>query len=331
MIPEANNQVTSPSFFGRFGGFLKRLLLAFLKLGLVFIVIALLVGAAWLIYQEINRSFNSVVTRTDINTRRIEETEKGIDSLKATAESQREEAIALQAAAATSDAQITTLEDEVAAEQVRQDELLVVLEGQLSSFIESTETISGNVELLNEGLFALQQDTTANVSEIDALGGQVDALQTDLGTLNGELVAVQTELGAFSAEEFDRMRQTLVLFRAWESIGRARLRLFEGNAGLATADLEAASAAVGSLLVTVAADAEMTEALERVQQRLDLAASNLPDDLDAAGRDLETAWERVDLILSDLLLVAETQIEPTITPAAIEPTTSPTPTVEASS
>jgi hypothetical protein len=102
-----------------------------------------------------------------------------------------------------------------------------------------------------------------------------------------------------ATEDVEALRQTLALFRVWELVARARLRLLEDNPGLALADVQAAQAAVETILET--AVEETVASLTPVQQRLDLAAASLPDDPLTAGRDLETAWESLDVYLGELL------------------------------
>jgi hypothetical protein len=328
MMAQTDNEPTQPGFLSRLGGFLKRLLLAFLKLALIFIIIVALAGVAWLIYQEIDRSFDSVTARMDRNTERIELAESDVDRLLAANEIGEEQVAALQSAVATQDATIAaqeatiaTLESDLAAGQEQHDELLTMLEARMTALIASTETISGNVSFLNEGLVSLQGDITTNVSDIDAVGGEVDALQADLLAVNGQVEEVQVELSDYSAEEFIRMRQALALFRVWEMVSRARLRLIEDNAGLAAGDIDAALASVGRLQAAVPEEEETTTAgLEEVQERLTLAAANLPDDQVAAGRDLETAWELLDAALAELFDEEVPTPQETPTP---EPTASP--------
>ena len=74
-------------------GFLKRLLLAFIKLTIFFIVLAVLAVGGWLIYQEIDRSFGSVTQRMEINARRIEESNQLIDTLLTRIEEQQEDIV----------------------------------------------------------------------------------------------------------------------------------------------------------------------------------------------------------------------------------------------
>ena len=110
-------------------------------------------------------------------------------------------------------------------------------------------------------------------------------------------------------------RRAIALFRIWEMIGRARLRLVDDNAGLAAADVELALAAVDDLLardlaVTATAQDEvepapLAEDLSTLRERLVLAGANLPDQPIAAGRDLETAWETLDAIITNVVANGE--------------------------
>jgi len=148
-------------------------------------------------------------------------------------------------------------------------------------------------------------------------------------------------------------RQVLTLFRVWELISRARLRLLEDNFGLARADTEQALRTMDFLL---AAAPEEAETWQRIQARLELALAALPDDPDMAAGDLESAWDALDELLTAMLLpelatagslpedagdsaaAEESTVEPTPTeatpapaataPAQSEAEGSPTPTPE---
>ncbi len=280
---------------------MKRLLLAFIKLGLVFLALAALAGVAWLIYQEIDRSFESVNRHVDFNGGRIDEVEKDIVVLSAANELREEQDKILQTAITDQATVIADLESNLDAELKQQAEDLATLEERITVLVANTDTISGHLSVLNDGLVALQLDTTTNVSDIDAVGGEVDALQGDLALLFGQVEAVQTELSDYSADEFNSMRQALALFRVWEMVSRARLRLIEQNVGLAVVDIDTALASVDRLLVIYSQEEDAATAeLEQVQQRLTLAAAGLPDDPAAAARDLETAWQLLDASLGAL-------------------------------
>ena len=102
----------------------------------------------------------------------------------------------------------------------------------------------------------------------------------------------------------EQFQQTLTLFRAWELLSRARLRLAEANFGLAMADVADAQA----LLTTVAmpvAEGEEAASLDSLQQRLTLVLTSLPDDPTTATADLELAWEQLDAVMAGLLAIDE--------------------------
>ena len=151
------------------------------------------------------------------------------------------------------------------------------------------------------------------------------------------------------------MTQTLMLFRAWELVARARLRLLENNPGLAQTDVTKADDMLQLIILILPEDSPETDSLQTVQTRLALAADNLDLDAELAGTDLETAWDELDKILATRLQpivdglaidldaetpqplesVTETQQTPTPEPTAlttpeVTPTLEVTPTPEPS-
>jgi hypothetical protein len=199
------------------------------------------------------------------------------------------------------DGRVAAVEREMTADLERQASQLAVLEARLDEMVEAGVVISENVALLNGGIAALQTDIVGFGSDLDSLGGEVDGLQSEVAGLDGETVALQASLEdpLAATEDVAELRQILVLFRVWELVARARLRLVEGNPGLALADVQAAQGALTAVID--ASSEEMAAVLTPVQQRLDLAAAGLPDDPITAARDLETAWEALDGLLSELL------------------------------
>ena len=83
-------------------------------------------------------------------------------------------------------------------------------------------------------------------------------------------------------------------------MARARLQLAEANIGLASTDIGAATAAVSDLLAATSDEATI-EALTLIATRMSLAQAQLPGDPAAAARDLDAAWETVDLLLLEVL------------------------------
>ena len=121
------------------------------------------------------------------------------------------------------------------------------------------------------------------------MGDQVD-LQSDDLTAFGETL---------TTADLVALRQTIYLFRVWEMVARARLRLLENNAGLAGADVARSQEAVAALIA--AGDFADADGLAQLAQRLDLAAAGLPNSPAAAAADLELAWESIDQLLAALL------------------------------
>lgn len=301
MSLQSTEDTSRRGFFSRLGAFLGRLLTAFLKLGLAAIMLAILAGIAWLIYREIDRSFDSVVTRVEANSRRIELAEDDIHQFAVSNGARQVEIQELQAAIATRDAAIEALQATVVAGQDRRDADLAALQSQFDDAIARTETLTASLAFLNDGLVNLQGDITANVSEIDALGGAVDSLQAEVTGQGEEIAALRNETDAFSAEEFARMQQAIALFRAWEMVSRARFRLLEQNVGLAAADVDSAIASVDAVILVLPEESPAASALAAARGRLAQAGFSLPDDPAVAARDLETAWEALDAILASLL------------------------------
>jgi hypothetical protein len=144
------------------------------------------------------------------------------------------------------------------------------------------------------------------------------------------------EMAAESETAVNDMAQTIMLFRAWELVARARLRLLENNPGLAQTDVVKADDMLQRIILILPADSPETERLQTVQTRLALAADNLAFDAIIAGADLETAWDELDKVLAarlqpiveELELGVETDTE---TPEPLETQSVQTATPEAPS
>jgi chromosome segregation ATPase len=278
------------------GGFLKRLFLAFVKIALALLFIAVLAFGAWLLYIEINRSFDSVITRIERNTRRIEEKEAEIDTLEEQNYAQQLQVAELEATLATREAEINALEGELSANLDQQGERLTNLETDAAMLTGRADALDGEAAILGAGLVALQEDLNNNGQQIDQLGGAVDGLSDALAALDGRTAELQGQVAQLASEDLAGWRQAVGLFRAWEMIGRARLRLLEGNAGLAAADIELAVTAIDDLLT--AEPEQSADDLVAIRERLLLASTSLPDEPLVAGRDLETAWEALDAVMA---------------------------------
>lgn len=278
------------------GGFLKRLLFAFLKVAFALLVIAGLAFGAWLIFIEINRSFDSVITRIDRNTRRIEETEAEIDGLQEQNFAQQVQVAELEAALATREAEIVALEEELTAGLDQQGQRLAGVEEEAATLTGRADTLGSDTAVLGAGLAALQDDLNANGQQIDVLGGEIDGLSQALTDLDSRAAELQGQVDDLATEELAGWRQAVALFRAWQTIGRARLRLLENNLGLAATDIELAIVAIDDLPED---DPDQpAEDLVAIRERLVLAGASLPDQPLVASRDLETAWEALDALVA---------------------------------
>ena len=313
--PETNDTPDTAGS-GSAGDFLTRLILALLKVGLALLILAGLAVGAWFIFRELDRSFDSVIVRIERNTRRIEESETEISTLEEQNFARQVQAADLEAALAEREQEIAALEEELGADLSRQEEILAGLEEEATILAGRADALGDETAALGDGLLALQEDLNANGQQIDQLGGTMDGLFVELAALDDRSAGLQDQVDELAAEDLAGWRRAVALFRVWEMIGRARLRLVEGNAGLAAADVALALAAVDDLsagdLTAITPDqvgndqgpAEpdpFAEDLLTLRERLVLAAANLPDQPIVAGRDLETAWETLDAIISNAL------------------------------
>jgi chromosome segregation ATPase len=283
-----------PSGLNRFVRFLGRLVLAFLKLIPVFIIVAALVAAAWLGYQELNRSFGVVNDRIDWYDEQITQVRSEMATVSGDLSEQKTRQQTLATEAAQLDSRVSTLDDDLA----RQDEFLTTLEEQVATLDSSTGANTENIATLSEGLNSLQGDVTANSAEIDDLGGQIDSLGVELNSAQNEIADNATALAQKEAI-VAQISKTLTLFRIWETVARARLHLVDENIGLAQTDVETAQAILDQLAAGETGD--LADTLGQIQNRLGLAATALPDNPEAAVRDLNTAWETLDEVLTTLL------------------------------
>ncbi len=279
------------------GDFLKRLLLAFVKVALGLAIIAGIAFGAWLLFVEINRSFDSVITRIERNTRRIEETETEIDALQEQNYARGVQVTKLEAVVATREAEITTLEEELGASMDQQGARIAGVEDEAAALTGRADALNSETANLSAGLVALQEDLNNNGQQIDQLGGAVDGLSEALATLDNRAAELQNQVEQLASEDLAGWRRVVALFRAWEMIGRARLRLLENDYGLATVDIELAIAAIDDLME--ADSGQPAEDLVAIRERLLLATTSLPDQPLVAGRDLETAWEALDAIVAE--------------------------------
>jgi phosphoglycerate-specific signal transduction histidine kinase len=279
------------------------------KVVLVLAVIAALGFGGYLGIRELGNAYLDLSAESVETAARVELLRSDVNTLMENDTSGRRESNAFQNDLTALDGRVSVVEREMTADLERQTAQLAVLEARLDEMVEAGVVISENVALLNGGIAALQTDIVGFGSDLDSLGGEVDGLQSEVAGLDGETVALQASLEdpLAATEDVAELRQILVLFRVWELVARARLRLVEGNPGLALADVQTAQGALSAVIE--ASSEEMAAVLTPVQQRLDLAAASLPNDPITAARDLETAWEALDGLLSELLGLPVVEVE----------------------
>ena len=315
-------------------GFWRRLWRALWVTVLVLVILAAVGVGGYFGSRELLRAYSNIQARMDAQEQTIALMRSDVNALMGDDPEQLQQSASMGADISRLDIQVTNLESALNSELAQQQADLDDLTTGLETAVSSADALAADLATLNSALTALQGDINANGSRIDALGGEIDGLRANVDTLDGSVVALNEQQTAMLAETdaAPDVQRTLSLFRVWELITRARLRLLENNVGLAGDDIETAIRTV-DLLVTLEPD---SEPLQMVQARLVLAFGNLPDAPDLAVTDLETAWDELDGIFENELLVgAETAV--TVEDAAVEaatetpPATDETPTPAATS
>ncbi|MFZ0544257.1 MAG: hypothetical protein WAM60_02380 [Candidatus Promineifilaceae bacterium] len=294
----ANEQTVTtrnrPGFFGRF-------LRALVKVFLVLVVVAALGIGGYLGIRELSQSLLTLSADSYTTAARVDLLRSDVNSLMENETDGRRQSSEFQSDLTTLDGRVSAVEREMGSDLTQQEAQLSALEERLDAMIAAGTVISENVATLNAGVGALQTDIVSNSSDIDSLGGEVDGLQSELLGLTDQTDTLEASLAdpLAATEDVTELRQILVLFRVWELVARARLRLVEDNPGQALADVQSAQTVLG--VVIDGSSEEMAAALDPVQERLDLAATELPDDPVTASRDLETGWEALDSLLGELI------------------------------
>jgi hypothetical protein len=158
--------------------------------------------------------------------------------------------------------------------------------------------LQGRVDEMNDRVNALESAIATHTESLDRLKVVQDALEEKLQENNSELLL--------------DLKHEVMMTRALDMLGRARLYLAQSNFGSARADIRSAR----DLLALLHAETN-DEILEQGIDRLDLALSNLPAFPVVAAGDLEIAWQ--------LLITGKPPVEPQAVPT-FNPT--PTPTLQ---
>jgi len=156
---------------------------------------------------------------------------------------------------------------------------------------------------INKTLITLEKNT-ARVSELDdevanlqiqlnEMNSRVDIIETSVETRSAsldKLEKIQATLEAQIKENNDKslreLKYEVMMTRALDMLGRARLYLAQSNFGLAKVDVQSARDLLFELQTETGDDV-----LSQVIARLDLALRNLPDFPVVAAGDLEIAWQ----------------------------------------
>jgi septal ring factor EnvC (AmiA/AmiB activator) len=156
-------------------------------------------------------------------------------------------------------------------------------------------------------------------SRMDAVEKSIEAQTASLTKLDEIQAKLENEIQTSHDEALLQLKREVMLTRALDMLGRARLYLAQSNFGLAREDVKSAR----DLLEELQAETE-DEARGQAISRLDLALGNLPAFPVVAAGDLEIAWQ----ILMSGKAPATATPEPTVvsTPT-VEPTLEMTPTV----
>lgn len=287
------------------------------------VLLAVAASGYWL-YLELNRSFGSVNTRVDANQQRLERLDAELASLAAGDPQQARNLSALATAVTGVNADVSGLESDLAAQAA----LLATVEARLADVDGAAGQALDETDLLADALATQEFYLGANATAVGTVALNVQSL-------DGRLDRLRATQEANDAAELTQLQQTLSLFRTWELITRARLRLLENNIGLATNDIQSAQETLA--FVTRTMPPAEGSLLEQVQARLALAQTALPDDPETALGDLENAWDSLDRLLvviilqvepDELIMATTTPTAPAETPAAAPPEVGQTPEAE---
>lgn len=145
------------------------------------------------------------------------------------------------------------------------------------------------------------------ISELEAQLAEATAL---LEAANAQIETLQAELPG--AEEFAEFNYQLMLIRAWQDVLKARLRLFENNAGLAEEDLLRALNTLQG--VYAGATQAQRQALDPVLDRMEAALVAVQETPFTASADLEVAWYALGELIQPVTVVSVPTPPPDVEP-----------------
>lgn len=277
----------------RFFGALARLLLLMLLVGGV-------AAAGYYLWQELQRSSGSANARLNDQAAQI-------DALSVQLETQEGEVAAARATLTGLDAQLAGNLDELQTAAQSIDEAQNESLGTLASEVATLSAAAGTVDASLAALGDRQETLQIEARGLDeALSGQNATAVAMLNNLSGLATrqgAVVQTVTDFEAElvraDPAALRQAMQVFRLWQLVARARLRLVENNLGLAADDVNLSLGALAALSENSAG--RQAEALGRIEERLLAVQENLPDAPLPAANDLDLVWQDLDGLLNSLL------------------------------
>lgn len=281
---------------------------------LILVLLAAIAGGGAFGVSEVNRSLNDLQAQIDTNEENLASLQAEVDAeFETAAPSQQLETLdVLQA-------DVSQLQTDLATDLETQEQKLAQLEDALTTAVSNSTTAEASI---SDGLLVLQEDLNETNGRIDDLGGEIDAVQTDLETANSSVSSLETAVSENQLSP-DVLQETITLFRIWELIARARMRLLENNFGLAESDIEQALYTSDFLIEKREAAGIDSEGLSIVQTRLALALSNLPETPEQAHNDLDIAWNEIDKML---LLIAFPEGDTAVLLSTPRENATPTPT-----
>jgi chromosome segregation ATPase len=316
-VSPMTQEQSSPDQTQQQSGSVRGFLRALVRTVLTLAIIAGVIAAGWFLFQELQRSFGAVNGRMDSQAEQVAALQSQLNAQAGQLQDVRATVGGLDDNLAGN---LQTLQQEVAQNKSDQEVALAGLSAQFDGLGEEVDGLAagademaGSLATLGEGQSALQQDLITLNSDMDAQGGEFDALLAEFEAVQTNERALADQVAAFEVQlntaDPAGLRQSVAIFRIWQMVARARLRLAEHNLGLAAEDVQLAQAAAALLLED--APQPLAEQLQPVNERLQMAADNLPDEPVTAANDLDIAWQELDGILEVVLGIA---VEPTATP-----------------
>ncbi len=184
------------------------------------------------------------------------------------------------------------------------------------TFIAPVEQNTARVNELENTVADLQSQIDEMNTRVGAIESSIESHTASLEKLNEMQATLESELQRNNNKVLLGLKHEVMMTRALDMLGRARLYLAQSNFGLAKEDVQNARDLLAGLQTET-----NDELLKQVVARLDLALGNLPDFPVVASGDLEIAWQ---ILISGKAAVTPATATFTQTPALVD-TATPTP------